>query len=159
MTTDTHVKHATAGRGHYLRLLWMGLLSFLAMYGLMYAMVDQFDNVVANVNQAYMAGLMALPMVAIEILVMKSMYRDRRLNLAILLICAVGTVAFWMAIREQVAVAERQFLRSMIPHHAGAILMCEQADLTDAAIRELCRQIVDSQEAEIRQMKALLAER
>jgi len=159
MTTDAHVQHAAAGRGHYLRLLWMGLLSFLAMYGLMYAMVDQFDNVVANVNQAYMAGLMALPMVAIEILVMKPMYRDRRLNLAILLICAVGTVAFWLGIREQVAVAERQFLRSMIPHHAGAILMCEQADLTDAAILELCRQIVDSQEAEIRQMKALLAER
>jgi uncharacterized protein (DUF305 family) len=47
----------------------------------------------------------------------------------------------------------------MIPHHAGAILMCEQADLTDAAILELCRQIVDSQEAEIRQMKGLLDER
>lgn len=129
------------------------------MYGLMYAMVDRLDNVVANVNQVYMAALMALPMVGIEILVMKSMYQDRRLNMSILLICAVGTAAFWLAIREQAAVADRQFLRSMIPHHAGAILMCEQADLTDAAILELCGQIVDSQEGEIQQMKALLAER
>ena len=79
----------------------MALLSFVAMYGLMYAMVDRFDNVLANVNQAYMAGLMALPMVAIEIAVMKSMYHDRHLNVAILAGCLAGSVALWLAIREQ----------------------------------------------------------
>jgi hypothetical protein len=30
----------------------------------------------------------------------------------------------------------------MIPHHSGAILMCEQAALTDPDIVALCRQIV-----------------
>jgi uncharacterized protein (DUF305 family) len=47
----------------------------------------------------------------------------------------------------------------MIPHHAGAILMCREAELSDAAVLDLCRQIVDSQVAEIEQMKAMLAER
>jgi uncharacterized protein (DUF305 family) len=38
--------------------------------------------------------------------------------------------------------------------------MCNDTSyLTDAAILELCRQIVDNQEDEIQQMKALLAER
>ena len=39
-------------------------LSFVAMYALMYAMVDQWANVYNNVNQFYMAGLMAAPMLA-----------------------------------------------------------------------------------------------
>jgi hypothetical protein len=159
MTAGAHSKHTAAGRGHYLRLLWMALLSFIAMYGLMYAMVDRTENVFANFNQAYMAGLMALPMVIIELLVMRSMYADRRLNIVILAACAVGTLALWFAIREQAVISERQFLRSMIPHHAGAILMCREAELSDAAVLALCRKIVDSQVAEIAQMKAMLTER
>ncbi|HEU4692503.1 MAG TPA: DUF305 domain-containing protein [Vicinamibacterales bacterium] len=158
MTAGFHGKHDSARRAHYLRLLWMALLSFIAMYGLMYAMVDRLGNVLSNFNQAYMAGLMALPMVIIELLVMRSMYADRRLNVVILAACVVGTLALWFAIREQAAIGERQFLRSMIPHHAGAILMCQEADLVDPEALALCRQIVDSQVAEIEQMKAMLAE-
>jgi len=44
----------------------------------------------------------------------------------------------------------------MIPHHAGAILMCERAPLQDAEIQALCRTIVSGQRAEIDQMKAKL---
>ncbi len=50
----------------------------------------------------------------------------------------------------------RQFLRSMIPHHAGAILMCQEASIQDAEIRRLCGGIVSSQQSEIDQMKAML---
>lgn len=51
---------------------------------------------------------------------------------------------------------DKQFLRSMIPHHAGAILMCEQASIQDAEIQELCRTIISGQQEEIDQMKAKL---
>jgi uncharacterized protein (DUF305 family) len=44
----------------------------------------------------------------------------------------------------------------MIPHHAGAILMCEEAQLRDPEVIELCASIVESQRAEIDQMKAAL---
>ena len=47
----------------------------------------------------------------------------------------------------------------MVPHHSGAILMCEQAELTDLEIRELCQGIIAGQQQEIGQMKAMLAER
>ncbi|MGD6497686.1 DUF305 domain-containing protein, partial [Xanthomonas citri pv. citri] len=56
--------------GHYGRLLAMVVLSFLAMYALMYAMVDRWANVFGNINQFYMAGLMAAPMLIIELLLM-----------------------------------------------------------------------------------------
>jgi uncharacterized protein (DUF305 family) len=49
-------------------------------------------------------------------------------------------------------------MRSMIPHHAGAILMCEQAPTRDPEIKDLCAAIVSSQQSEIDQMKAKLAE-
>ena len=63
---------------------------------------------------------------------------------------------FFLLIRQQTAISDRQFLRSMIPHHAGAILMCEQATINDPEIQELCGAIISSQQSEIDQMKAIL---
>jgi uncharacterized protein (DUF305 family) len=65
---------------------------------------------------------------------------------------------FWLFIRDQTAITDKQFLRSMIPHHAGAILMCEEAAIRNRKIKELCAAIVSSQQPEIDQMKAILAE-
>lgn len=160
----SHSSHAASDRrgekhtlSHYPRLVWMTVLSFAAMYVLMYAMVDRFANVYNNVNQIYMAGLMAAAMVLIELVVMGAMYRNRTLNAAIAAASVVAGLGFWAGIRAQGAVGDGQFLRSMIPHHASAILMCEKAAIRDAEIRELCQQIIASQAAEIRQMKTKLA--
>lgn len=141
---------------HYQRLLIMTALSFAAMYVFMYAMVNVFTNAIPNLNQFYMAGLMAAPMVIIELLVMRSMYPNRRLNAAIIASSAVALLAFWIGIRQQVAINDTQFLKSMIPHHAGAILMCEKVQSKAPEIRKLCSEIIASQQAEIDQMRALL---
>ena len=142
---------------HYGHLAIMAVLSFIAMYVLMYAMVDRFENVYPNVNQAYMAGLMTAPMVIIELIVMWTMYKNTMLNAAILAGSAVVLIACFALIRQQTGVGDVQFLRSMIPHHASALLMCEQAPITDAQIKTLCRSIIRGQQAEIAQMKAKLA--
>ncbi len=143
---------------HYPRLIVMTALSFVAMYILMYAMVDSFGSVYNNFNQAYMAGLMAAPMVLIELWVMRNMYPNRRMN-ALFMTGAVAVAAVCFTfIRQQTVISDRQFLRSMIPHHAGAILMCEEASIGDPRIRELCETIIASQRSEIAQMKALLNE-
>ena len=141
---------------HYGRLLLMIVLSFVSMYALMYGMVNTFANVYMNINQFYMAGLMAAPMGIIEIVLMGAMYSNRRLNAAVVAASLVALAVFWLLLRHQAAVSDKQFLRSMIPHHAGAILMCEQAPLQDADIKALCKNIVSSQESEIDQMKAKL---
>lgn len=140
----------------YVKLGVMTLLSFLAMYVLMYSMVNSFSNVFMSLNQVYMAALMASPMVLIELLLMRHMYPDARRNTLIAAgALGMGVVAF-VFIREQTATGDRQFLRSMIPHHAGAILMCQNASLSRDEIKRLCQEIITSQEAEIAQMKTLL---
>jgi hypothetical protein len=146
------------GREHYRHLLIMAVLSFLAMYILMYAMVDTIGNVYNNFNQFYMAGLMTTPMILIELIVMRSMYQDQQRNMLIIAASILAGLAFFFLIRQQSAIFDKQFLRSMIPHHAGAILMCEEAELQDADIEELCNTIITSQQAEIDQMKAKLQE-
>jgi uncharacterized protein (DUF305 family) len=143
---------------HYGRLLPMVVLSFLSMYILMYAMVDAVANVYLNLNQFYMAGLMAAPMVLIELALMGAMYGDKKRNVAIATVSLAALAGFWILIRQQTAIADTQFLRSMIPHHAGAILMCEKASIRDPEIKQLCGAIVSSQQSEIDQMKAKLAE-
>ena len=82
--TSKHVGHASPTKhtasmrhgmegGHYSRFALMLLLSFVAMYVLMYAMVDRLGNAVPNINQFYMAGLMTAPMAILEILLMGRM--------------------------------------------------------------------------------------
>lgn len=142
---------------HYGRLLVMAALSFIAMYILMYAMTDALDNVFANVNQLYMAGLMAAPMVVIELLLMKAMFPNKKLNGLILITSLVAMALFYTGIRKQTAIDDTQFIRSMIPHHSGAILMCNEATITDPELLKLCESISRSQQAEISQMKAILA--
>lgn len=157
---EHHTGHQTRehSSSHYKKLALMAVLSFLAMFILMYAMVNSFQNVFINVNQFYMAGLMTAPMVVIEIALMGMMYKDKKLNYSIMAMSLVLLIGCYFGIRQQTAVNDKQFLKSMIPHHAGAILMCEGANITDPEIKKLCESIVASQQAEINQMKAKLAE-
>lgn len=143
----------------YFRLAAMTALSFVAMYVLMYAMVDRFDNVFPNTNQIYMAGLMTAPMAIFELALMGAMYQNRAANIAIYAVSAVALIGFFAAIRAQLAIGDTQFLKSMIPHHAGAVLMCERAPISDPEIERLCATIIKGQNEEIAQMKALLAKR
>ena len=87
-------------KGSYGRLLAMTMLSFVAMFILMYAMVDRLENVYVNFNQVYMAGLMAAPMVLIEMVLMRSMYPNAKLNAAIILATLVVMMLCWVFIRQ-----------------------------------------------------------
>jgi uncharacterized protein (DUF305 family) len=141
---------------HYVHLAVMIVLSFIAMYILMYSMVDQFANVYNSVNQFYMAGLMTAPMVLIELAVMREMYKNPKINAVVIALSLIALVGFFAAIRQQAAVGDSQFLRSMISHHAGAVLMCNQAPIAREEVKKLCQSIVTSQKQEIDLMKKLL---
>jgi uncharacterized protein (DUF305 family) len=151
--------HTTSGMIHYQHLAVMLVMSFVAMYLLMYAMTDRFDDVFMSLNQVYMAGLMTAPMAVIELVVMRAMYENARLNLIIIAVAVLVGIAFFAGIRTQAAISDAQFLRSMIPHHSSAILMCERASISSPEIRELCRAITVSQRDEINQMNGLLEQR
>ena len=156
-TSQSSSGHAAMAGSAYARLAAMTALSFVAMYILMYAMVNSLGNVYNSLNEVYMAALMAAPMVAIGLAVMGPMYPNRRLNAALIIASLVALAVFWALVRTQAAVGDEQFVRSMIPHHAGAILMCREAPVQDAEIRSLCQEIIESQQREIDQMKDILA--
>lgn len=140
----------------YTNLFLMTLLSFVSMYILMYIMVDSFANVYPNLNQLYMAGVMTIPMVFIELFFMRSMYPDKRMNFFIGAFSLIIFIVLIVFIKKQTAISDREFIKSMIPHHAAAIAMCEEASLQDQELKELCKNILSTQQSEIDFMKAKL---
>lgn len=145
---------------HHYKMLALNLfLSLVIMYIAMFAMISSWGEFVHNINFFYMALVMWAPMAAVMLLTMKSMYKNAKLNLLLYAAFAVVFVLSFAGIREQGLVGDQQFVRSMIPHHSGAILMCGKAPIKDAELRELCfgpNGIVASQKREIKQMKTIL---
>jgi uncharacterized protein (DUF305 family) len=103
-----------------------------------------------------MAGLIAASMIPIELLVMRGMYPSTSLNVLFLAGGILALAAFWALVRQQTAIGDEQFVKSMIPHHSGAILMCNESQLQDPESKALCGEIVAAQQREIDQMKAIL---
>ena len=93
--------------------------------------------------------MMAAPMGIVMLVVMRSMFEKSKLNYALHAAFAGLLVTSFLLARTQTPVGNGQFLRSMIPHHSSAILMCEGSSITDAELARLCEQIVRTQKEEI----------
>lgn len=143
-------------KSHY-GMLGLNLgLSAIVMYLVMFTMIDTTGELYHNVNNLYMTLMMVSPMAILMLLMMGSMYSNRALNLALCAgFAAVFLLSFW-AMRTQALVGDSQFLRAMIPHHSGAVLMCRESSIKDPEIVALCRGIARSQRTEIEQMKRIL---
>jgi len=96
---------------------------------------DSFPNVVPNINEFNMAGLMTMPMVVIEVLVMSAMYLNKRRNTIVISVSAVALIGFYLLTSQQTGVTDRQFVKSMIPQYAGVILMVRQTNLSDPELK------------------------
>ncbi|HEU4708680.1 MAG TPA: DUF305 domain-containing protein [Methylophilaceae bacterium] len=141
----------------YKKLLLAIAINGIVMFFVMYAMLYSFDHFYLNINRLYMALMMVAPMVIVMLLVMAGMFPNKTANLTLHLVFLGLFVASLVLARTQMPVGNVQFLRSMIPHHSSAILMCEQASITDPEIKSLCGEIIDSQRREIGEMKRLLS--
>ncbi len=147
------------GLGGYGRLFLALVLSVIVMFPLTMAFVNRWSDFHLNLSSFYMAVMMVAPMGLIMLGVMRGMFPNGPLNLGL----AAGFVVLfglglWLG-RTEAFVGNEQFLRAMIPHHSRAILVCEQASITDPDIQQLCEQIVSSQQEEIDIMERMLAER
>ena len=151
-------KRMGEGSNMYWHLAVEMVISAIIMYLVMFVMIDSLGSFYNNINMFYMTLMMVAPMIVIMLVgSMRSMFPNKRLNYA--LVGGFATIFFvgWALIRTQYPIGDTQFLRSMIPHHSGAILMCRESDLTDPEIVKLCEGIIKSQSEEIEQMKAILA--
>jgi uncharacterized protein (DUF305 family) len=159
MAHDHPHRHQHEGHaGHAYWLFGLNLvLSLVAMYAGMFTMIDGWGDFENNLNMGYMALTMLAAMGIIMLATMPGMFPSRGLNLALYAGLAIVLVGSFVATRSQALIDDRQFIASMIPHHSGAILMCREADLTDAGLRDLCGRIEAAQRAEIAEMRAIEA--
>lgn len=143
-------------KGHYGRFGLMLALSFCIMYGVMFLNVDEADHIYLSLTRTYMALLMVSPMALLMLGMMGHMYADKRRNALI----STGSIAVFIGalicLRTQTPVQDAQYMKAMIPHHSSAIMTSRHADLRDPEVRKLSEQIIQSQEREIAQMKAML---
>ncbi len=140
----------------YRSLALQTIVSGIIMYLVMFVMIDRLSSFYNNLNMFYMTLMMVSPMVVLMVLAMRDMFPSKRLNTLLLLGSTVAFFGSFALIRTQTTIGDTAFLRSMIPHHSGAILMCEQAKLSDPEVRQLCSGIITGQKSEIDQMKQIL---
>lgn len=153
-----HLFHDTREKvsSPYRDLFLVSAVHFVIMYAVMYTMVNGASDIVLNLNFVYMTGMMLAPMVILMPLTMKMMYPNKNLNALIVGSMALIFVAFYFFTRQQTFINDKEFVRSMIPHHSGAILMCREATIQDAELKNLCTDIIQSQIREVNQMKEIL---
>jgi uncharacterized protein (DUF305 family) len=61
-------------------------------------------------------------------------------------------------LRSQATVGDVAYMEAMIPHHSIAIMTSNRAQISDPRVRKLADKIIESQQREIAEMKALILE-
>lgn len=150
------LNHEAGHKKPYSGLFWMALIHLPAMYLIMFTMIDSIADFYMNLNTFYMAVMMVAPMVISMPLLMKSMYPNKKANVIVYISGFSMLIAFYLFVRQQTAIGNTAFIRSMIPHHSGAILMCQESKIDDPELKALCKDIVIAQRKEIDQMKTIL---
>ena len=146
--------HTTA----YWKFAAMIATSTLVMFGLMYLNTYAFDHVWFSETRLYMALVMGASMAMVMFASMLNMYKDRRINIAIFAgSVTVFALSLWL-VRSQAMVGDEAWMKAMIPHHSIAILTSERANIRDPRIRELADGIIETQQQEIAEMEALIAD-
>jgi len=114
--------------------------------------VNKRSDIRLNINDFYMGTMMN----GIMFILMGMYYKSIKLGM----IGVVISVVIFICIRMQTFVKEREYLESMIPHHSMAILMTkkleEKGEIKRRELRELMKNIINTQEKEIGLMKKLL---
>jgi hypothetical protein len=142
----------------YARFAAMIATSTVVMFGLMYLNTYVVEHVRFSETRVYMALVMGAAMAVVMLLFMWGMYKDRRVNAAILVGAAVVFAgALWLA-RSQATVGDVAYMQAMIPHHSIAIMTSERAHIRDPRVRKLADGILAAQKREIGEMDALIAD-
>ena len=142
---------------NYTTFILMLAASFVAMYITMYLNTYAIDHVYFSLTRFYMTCLGISAMAVIMWVFMRKMYQNRKKNIAILLgsfILFVGALGLVRA--QSPIVGDLLWLKAMIPHHSIAILTSSRADIKDPEVRKLADDIIEAQEKEIAEMKAII---
>ncbi len=141
----------------YLRFGAMIATSTVVMFLLTYTNTYAWDHVRFSEERLYMALVMGAAMAVIMLgFMMSMMYKNTRINLAIVAAAVVVFAGAQFLSRSQVLVEDEAYMKGMIPHHSIAILTSERADIDDVRVRELADEIIEAQRKEIAEMDWLI---
>ena len=140
----------------YKKFSLMMTVSFVTMYLIMFLNIVDINHFYVSATRIYMALLMAASMGVIMMLMMGSMYPDKKINTGIIIGSIVGFVLILAALRTQTPISDVQYMKAMIPHHSSAIMTSENANIKDPEVRKLADGIIEAQKKEIAEMKAIL---
>jgi cytochrome c oxidase subunit IV len=152
--TQEHRQHE---RKMYLTFGAMIATSTVTMFLLTYTNAFTWSHMTFSEERVYMALLMGSVMAVIMLGFMSTMmYKNRKVNIAIVVAAVlVGGAALGLS-RSQALVQDGGYMKGMIPHHSIAILTSERAEIDDVRVRELADGITEAQRKEIAEMKWLL---
>lgn len=144
-------------KNNYTKFVLMLVASFIAMYITMYLNTYQIDHVYFSLTRFYMSCLGIATMAIIMFVAMRSMYKNKKKNIAIILGSAVLFVSTLGLVRAQAPiVGDVLWMKAMIPHHSIAILTSERADIKDPEVKKLANDIIKAQKKEIEEMRAMI---
>ncbi|MBU2907311.1 MULTISPECIES: DUF305 domain-containing protein [Arenibacter] len=145
------------GKNQYTKFVLMLAASFVAMYITMYLNSYQMDHVYFSLTRFYMSCLGISAMAIIMFVAMRSMYRNNKKNIAIVLGSIVlFTTALTLVRAQAPIIGDVLWMKAMIPHHSIAILTSERADIKDPEVKKLAEDIIKAQKKEIEEMKAMI---
>ena len=138
-------------------MLFMFIGSFIVQYFLMPPiMVNKFTYITNNIGKAYLATIMGLFMVLIEVAMHDHQYHVLSINWYVILLALLAMFSYLY--RKQIAINDKQYLEGMIEHHSMALFMSDEilkkTDNYDVA--KLAKNIIQTQNDELLFMTQLL---
>ncbi len=148
-----------SGLNMYGRFAGALVASLIAMYALAFSQIDLFAHFQWSLSVLWISLSMVAAMGLIMLTAMLNMLPNRQVNVALYVGFGLLLVVAFAAGRLEAFVGDDAFLRSMIPHHSRAIHMCQEANLTDSQIIDLCGRIIEAQREEITEMENIMQRR
>jgi hypothetical protein len=140
---------------HSMLVMFIG--SFIVQYFLMPPiMVNNMTYITNNIGKAYLATIMGLFMVLIEVMMHDHQYHVLSVNWYAILFALLAMFTFLY--RKQIAINDKQYLEAMIEHHSMAVFMSDEIlKKTDSYdIAKLAKNIIQTQNDELKIMTDLV---
>lgn len=145
-----------------INLYYQQIVMFLMMFTIgvflnpMNMLLYRFDDFYISLTLIYSGLFMASNMVWGQQII--HFINTGHLNTFVLLIGIFMTILLVFLLRKQIFVDENQYLKRMITHHSTALTTSYEIlnKSNDNKIKDIAKEIIKTQEIEIKQMKALL---
>lgn len=134
----------------------MILTGMVVMYFVMFVGSWEWSHIRFSQSRVFMAITMGGAMGLVMLAWMLNMYKNAKMNIAIVAVSLLLLIGGAFLDRSQATVGDVSFMRAMIPHHSLAITRSERAMLEDVRACELAVEISEAQRREIFEMEWLI---